>query len=85
MKISMKDFLTFRKMITPTIITIVFWLLCIMSVFATLGAFLRKDIFTGIIILILGPLFARIICEFIMVFFRINENLAKINCECSKK
>lgn len=79
MRTYIKNFFTFRKMITPTIIKFLFWLLCIISMCLAIGAFLRQDIMTGFVIMIACPLLSRIFCELIIIFFRINENLTKIN------
>ena len=85
----MGDFLAFRKMITPTVIQVIFWLgvvgcvimgLSVLSQGETL-AFVAPGVsptLIAILILVLGPLVIRIYCELLMVLFRIYESLRNI-------
>ncbi len=83
----MEDFLSFRKMITPLIIQIVFWVGVVLSVIGGIGMIISgagarfgggNQVLTGLIMLFLGPLFVRIYCELLIVMFRINETLTEI-------
>ena len=83
----MEDFLTFRRMITPLIIQIIFWIgvgLCILGGLVTIIAGATTDygggrqVLSGLVLLILGPLAVRIYCELLILFFRINETLTDI-------
>ena len=84
----MSDFLSFRKMITPGIIQIIFWLEVIASVAVALYIFSQGDSMVdvlplqpklmAVLILVLGPLVARIYCELLIVLFRIYESLRAI-------
>ncbi|HOJ00631.1 MAG TPA: DUF4282 domain-containing protein [Anaerolineaceae bacterium] len=75
----MDDFLHFRKLITPSLIKVLFWmssLICIIagivliaSSFGTYGSGAVSFLF-GICIALLGPLFSRIICETLFVIFQ---------------
>jgi len=75
----MGDFLTFRRMLTPLIIQIVFWAgLACCVVFGLLamvnsGGSLIAIIY-GLILVLLGPIFVRVICEMVITLFRIEEN-----------
>ena len=83
----MDDFLKFRKMITPAIIQILFWVGVVGSVIAGLvimgtsfnsyyggiGVFLG-----GLLTLVLGPVAVRVYCELLILFFRMNETLTDI-------
>ena len=76
----MKNFLCFRTMITPALIQIIFWISVIFSVFAAAYViFANHDISIGLQILIFGPLLTRMLCEMMIVIFRINDNLKKIS------
>lgn len=84
----MSDFWSFRSMVTPLIIQIIFWI----GVIACLvgGAILiilglsgyqpdrGQYLWTGIGVFLLGPLAVRVYCEILIVFFRINETLTEI-------
>ena len=80
------DFLSFRKMITPIIIQILFWLGVIIAIIfgivSIVYGVVRSDVPTllyGLLVLILGPLVVRIYCEILILFFRINETLTEIS------
>jgi hypothetical protein len=74
----MEDFISFRRMVTPTVIQLLFWLgvaVCVIGGFIMLvgGAVLM-----GIAYIILGPIIVRIYCELLIVIFRINDTLTDI-------
>jgi hypothetical protein len=80
------DFLSFRKMITPIIIQILFWLgVLIAIVYGIVGivsGVVRSNVtplLYGLLALILGPVAVRIYCEILILFFRINETLTEIS------
>jgi Domain of unknown function (DUF4282) len=76
----MNDFLSFRKMITPMFIQIIFYIFVILVVIAGLVSMLRGGayILSGLLTIIIGPLIARIYCELIIVMFRIYDELVAI-------
>jgi hypothetical protein len=76
----MGDFLRFDTMLTPIVIQIVFWIAVVIAVIAGFiqlfgGGF---AVITGLLTIILGPVVARIYCEIVIVFFRINDHLRHI-------
>jgi Domain of unknown function (DUF4282) len=76
----MGDFLRFDTMLTPIVIQIVFWIAVVITVIAGFiqlfgGGF---AVITGLLTIILGPVVARIYCEIVIVFFRINDHLRHI-------
>lgn len=80
----LNDFLCFRRMITPWLIVGIFWLSVL--VFASGGVY---NLFNGVIgkgiaVLLLGPIASRIVCESLIVFFRINETLTDIKARVGK-
>lgn len=88
----LKNFLSFDKMITPTIVSVLYWLLLLVVLFSSLGAmffvispyggssfgFSFGGFIRGIIIFVIGTLSVRIYCEIIMIFFKIHETLKNI-------
>jgi hypothetical protein len=92
----MGDFLAFRKMITPVLIQIVFWLGSIACVIAGIillaggggygyyggGELIRP---MGILLIIFGPLVVRIYCEIMILFFRMNASLTDIRAELKQQ
>lgn len=87
MESGMKDFLAFRRMITPVIIRIIFWIgigLCEIGGIAGIIIGVAKRygggplVLYGILLLVLGPIAVRIYCELLILFFRMNETLTEI-------
>ena len=76
----MKDFFTFKRMLAPILIHILFWI----GVIAMIGTglldiFTKKEILKGIEIIIIGPIVVRLAAEMLILFFRMNETLTDIN------
>ena len=84
---SMSDFLAFRRMVTPIIIQIVFWIgvaVCVISGLIAMvsGATSQfgggAQILIGLLLLVGGPIVVRIYCELLILLFRMNETLTDI-------
>lgn len=80
-----EDILYFNKMLTPKIITLVYWLALIGVVVAGLGTmfggfggFSFGKFLTGLFIIVAGALGTRIWCELLIVLFKMNEALQEI-------
>jgi len=89
----MEDFLSFRKMVTPLIIKILFWvgvafsviagLVIIISSFTTRGG---GGLFLfGLLVMLIGPVISRIYCEILILFFRMHDSLNEIRELLAKK
>ncbi|GAA5144089.1 DUF4282 domain-containing protein [Thalassotalea piscium] len=77
----MKDIFFFDSMLTPKIITFVYWLMLFGTVVSGLGAMFTDyggGFFAGLGIIIGGAIGSRIWCELLIVLFKIHENLQKI-------
>lgn len=80
----MKDIFFFDSMLTPKIITFVYWLMLFAALASGLGAIFSGyggffgNLFSGLGIIIGGAIAARIWCELMIVLFKIHENLHKI-------
>lgn len=97
----MSDFWAFRKMVTPVIIQIIFWvgvIACIIAGLVLIGMGIRQGPLLigmgisakqmklgGALLLLLGPLAVRLYCEILIVFFRINETLTEIKHALERK
>lgn len=90
----MNDFLAFRKMITPLIIQIIFWIgvaVCVLvglaSIIAGVGNHYGggSQVLGGVLVLILGPLAVRVNCELLIIIFRIHDRLVDIRDNTSSK
>ncbi len=75
----MNDFLSFKKMITPIFIQIIFWIYIAIVVIGGLVMISQDQALTGILVIILGPIFVRVFTEILIVIFRINDTLTEIS------
>jgi hypothetical protein len=79
----MRDYLLFRKFITPIVIELLFWLgigLCLAEGIAMIAFSAGRfgngfGIFSGILTILIGPIVVRVACELIMAIFGIHESL----------
>ncbi|MCR4417750.1 MAG: DUF4282 domain-containing protein [Ignavibacteria bacterium] len=81
----LNKFFDFDKMLTPIIIKIIFLVSFILSLLIGLIWFIVAisdesilGIILSLVLLIVGPLFSRILCENLLVFFKILEKVEKI-------
>jgi hypothetical protein len=83
---SIRDVLFFDAMLTPKVVTLVYWLLLVTAVIAGLGSmfymgfqYMSFGTFVrGLAITIGGAIGARIWCELVIVLFKLNENVQRI-------
>lgn len=73
-----RDVLVFDKMLTPQVITIVYWILLVVVVFGGIGAMFTQSFIAGLVYLVIGLVFARIWCELLIVLFKMNDALQAI-------
>jgi tetratricopeptide (TPR) repeat protein len=78
----LEDFFTFRHMITPVLIQIVYWISTVAVVIIGLWRLFDGDSgmdrFMGFLIIVVGALTIRIYAELLMVVFRMNDTLTDI-------
>jgi len=76
----MNEFLSFRKMITPIFIQVIFWIAVAVSIIAAIGVMFQGGvaILAGLVFLVIGPFMARIYCELLIILFRIYDELVAI-------
>lgn len=82
-----KTFLNFDKMITPSIIKIIFYISLGLIALVGLGMIITgigssygggAQVFGGILFLIFSPILARVQCELLVIVFKIHEVLVDI-------
>jgi len=85
----MGDFLSFRKMITPVIILSIFWIGVAAAIIGGIVVLVAADEagtrVLGLLYMILGPLYWRVFCEIVILFFRMNETLTDIKNNTERK
>ncbi len=94
----MMEFITFKRMLTPILIQIVFWLAVVGTIIGgivtAIGGLLQMGraptsglgmVGVGIAIMLFGPLVARIYAEILIVIFRINETLTDLSETLSRE
>ena len=77
----MKEIFYFDSMLTPKIITVLYWFMLLASFLSGLMAMFRSEsgsFLVGLGMIIGGAIFTRIWCELLIVLFKINENLQNI-------
>ncbi len=93
----MGDYLSFRKMIAPVLIKILFWIVTLLILFCILGS-IGMGIYTmsegrrdeqkmmGCLMCLAGPIIGvvyvlmwRVVCEFWLVFFEMNDRLREVS------
>jgi Domain of unknown function (DUF4282) len=70
-----KDVLFFDKMLTPTIIVVVYWIILVGAVVGGLVTMFSSSFLTGLFTIVGGVLFGRIWCELLIVLFKMNDAL----------
>jgi hypothetical protein len=73
------DFVAFRYLITPAFITVIYVIGAIGITLGALGAIIGGQFIGGLLLFVFGNLYWRIITEFIMVLFRMNDALQSID------
>jgi hypothetical protein len=76
-----RDIFFFDSMLTPKIITFVYWLMllgCVVSGIGTMFSSYGGGFISGVGIIVFGAIGSRIWCELLIVLFKIHENLKKI-------
>jgi hypothetical protein len=74
----MNEYLSFRKMITPLLIQVFFWIGVVVAVISALVMMVKGSFFVGLVALVVGPLIVRIECELLILLFRMYDELASI-------
>jgi uncharacterized membrane protein len=82
----MKDFLNFKLLVTPQLVKILYVLLqlvvllyaWLLASFNSLTEFSMMGVIYGLLIFLIGSICVRVVCELVMVLFRINDNLDEI-------
>ena len=72
------EYLTFQKFITPIIIQIIFWIAVLFIVVGGIVAITQGNAGQGILIILFGPIIARVYAELLMVLFNIEGEVKRI-------
>lgn len=78
----MKNILFFENMLTPKIITFVYWILLILAVLGGLASMFSGTFggfIMGLLYMVGGAVAARIWCELLIVLFKMNEALQEMS------
>ncbi len=90
----MQKYISFDRMITPTIIKILFWIGVVGSIISGLGMIISgfssyygsgAQVFMGFMVIVVGPLITRVYCELLIVFFKMQESLVEIRNQLEKQ
>ena len=78
----MKNILYFDSMLTPKIITFVYWILLFLALIGGIGSMFSGTFggfIMGMLYMVGGAVAARIWCELLIVLFKMNEALQEIS------
>ncbi|EGR4218034.1 hypothetical protein VCSRO12_2224 [Vibrio cholerae] len=82
----MRNIFFFEKMLTPKLVIGIYWFLLAIAFSSSIGVIWNgrgnnvwSDVMLGLAIALSVSVAARIWCEFVIVIFKINENLQKKN------
>ena len=83
---NLRNVLYFDSMLTPKVVTLVYWLLLLSALIAGLGSMFYTGFrylsfgtfFRGLAITLGGAIAARIWCELVIVLFKLNENVQRL-------
>lgn len=73
-----KDLLYFDHLIMPRVLTFIYWIVIAIVILTGFSTMFTISFFSGLIAIITGLIFTRIIFELIIVIFSINQNLEKL-------
>lgn len=86
-----KSLLGFKEFVTPSIMKVVYWVGIIGIAIVGLAQVIRglkydsaTELFGGIFLLVLAPLYLRVLCELILVAFQISTDLSAMRF-CTEK
>lgn len=74
----MWDILTFRKMVTPSLLQFLFWVAMVIFIITAIINLSHHHALAALFWLIIAPLVLRVIVELMMCFFVINNQLNEI-------
>ncbi|HET9849271.1 MAG TPA: DUF4282 domain-containing protein [Candidatus Dormibacteraeota bacterium] len=72
------EYLTFQKLITPIIIQILFWIAVVVVIIGGIAAIAQGSAGRGILLIILGPIAARVYAELLIVIFNIERDVRRM-------
>ncbi|GJM07212.1 MAG: hypothetical protein DHS20C10_09460 [marine bacterium B5-7] len=81
----MNDFFSFRRMITPWLIQVLFWIAIAGCILSAVTDMVHAHFLKGLGLLFFGIAGIRISCELLMLFFRMNETLTDIRDTLANK
>lgn len=88
MNFKFADFLSFNRMITPLFITILYYVLMVLSILGSLVGMIRgadmpfgggQIVFFSLVSLIVSPFMIRLFCELLIVIFKIHDRLVSLD------
>ena len=84
---TLMEYLSFKRMITPVLIQVIYWILTVVVVIVGLVLLITgdgDDRWAGLALFIFGPIAVRLYSEILIVVFKINETLSDIRDQTSR-
>lgn len=73
-----RDFFFFDRMLTPKVITVIYWIFVAAIVIGGIGTMFAQSFIAGLLGMLVALVFARIWCELLIVVFKMNDALQAI-------
>lgn len=74
----MGEFLRFRRMVTPVLIQLLFWLGVLAAIGGGVVLMITENVPVGLAVVLLGPIAVRVYAELLIVLFRIHSALQRM-------
>lgn len=74
----MGEFLRFRRMVTPVLIQLLFWLGVLTAIGGGVVLMITENVPVGLAVVLLGPIAVRVYAELLIVLFRIHSALQRM-------
>lgn len=81
----LKEFLTFKRMLMPILIQVLFWIGVVVVVIGGIYTMTQKSgALPGLLLIILGPIGVRLYAEMLIVIFKINDTLTEVKQDTAR-
>lgn len=82
---TLNEFLNFRAMLTPAIIKLAFFIGTAIFIVAGVFKLFTGEVLNGLLAIAVGPVWLRIVCEFIIVVFSVHESIEGLRHDLARQ
>jgi hypothetical protein len=74
----LREFLSFRKLIAPTVIKVLFWIGVVVVFFGGMTVMVKDNFVGGLLLAIVCPIAVRVVAELLHMPFKIHEAVVEV-------